>query len=102
MIPDVTPLFNVVITSAHNVDTKSRLIGKALMSFKQVVVAVGPTAQVKVGDWVVINVDMFPKTSAPGKHDVGNTVTVHPPLDKIGGTDYLVISDRHIKYLINR
>jgi len=104
IIPKLTCLFNNVVTSAHNVKTQSRIItaGKDLMSHRQVVVAAGPNAQVKVGDWVAINVDMFPKETKPGKHDIGNKIIIHPPLEKFGGTEYLFLTDRHIKYIIDK
>lgn len=75
---------------------------KGSISDKQVVVAAGPTAQVEVGDWVVINVDMFPRSKEPGKHDVGSVVTILPPLEKIGSTQYLFLNDRHIKYTLEK
>ncbi len=104
IIPKVTPLFNTVITSAHSVYTESKIVldKTAIMSHRQVVVAAGPNAQVKVGDWVVINVDMFPKETKPGKHDIGNKVIIHPPVEEIGGTKYLYLTDRHIKYIIDK
>ena len=102
VVPGIKVLFNHVVTSAHNVHSNSRIITQNVMSHRQVVVAAGPNAEVKVGDWVAINIDMFPKETKPGKHDIGNKVIIHPPIEKIDGVEYLFITDRHIKYVINK
>ena len=105
LIPDVTPIFaSQVIVSSHMVKNKLGLIEPSggLMSVDQVVVASGPECKVKVGDWVRINVDMFPKSTRPGAHDIGNVTTVHPPIERIGNTDYLYITDRHIKFILRK
>ena len=68
------------------------------LSLKQVVVAAGSNSSVKVGDWVKINPETFPYEDVPGKNDVGTIRKVKPPLEKIGNTEYFVLSDRHIKY----
>jgi len=106
LVPAVDLLFaSQVITSSHTVKNKIGLIeptGGGLMSMDQVVVASGPNALVKPGDWVRINVDMFPKSQKPGGHDIGNVITVHPPIETIGNTDYLYITDRHIKYKLHK
>lgn len=101
LIPQVELSFNTIITSAHNV--KSKLLGSP-MSSKQVVVAAGETARWKVGDFVQINVDMFP--SKPGKtpkHDIGTPArVVIPPLYEIGTTKYLYLNDRHVMWKIKK
>ena len=49
----------------------------------------------------MINVNMFPSSSKPGGHDIGNVTTVHAPVEDIYDTRYLLITDRHIKFVIN-
>ena len=105
IVPDVTLLFNNIMTSAHNIHSESIIISatsKGDLSSRQVVVAAGPNAAVKVGDFVEINIEMFPKETKPGKHDVGNTVIIHPPFQKVGSTNYFYLSDRHIKLIYNK
>jgi hypothetical protein len=104
VIPLVELMNGAVLTSSHLVNTdKSKLImGTKDMSFKQVVVAAGPGSQLKVGDWVNINVDMFPKEKLPTKHDQGQQYKVYPPVEHIGGTKYLFIGDRFVKWIIKR
>lgn len=101
LIPKVEVSFNTIITSAHNV--KSKLLGSPMSSL-QVVVAAGETARWKVGDFVQINVDMFP--SKPGKtpkHDVGTPARiVIPPLYEIGSTKYLYLNDRHVMWKLKK
>ena len=101
MIPKVTVLFNNIITAAHSVGMVGKIIDKTL-STKQVVVVAGENASVEVGDWIEINVDLFPKERKPGKNDVGENVIIHPPLDKIGETSYMFLTDRHVKYIYNK
>jgi len=104
LIPNVTLMFNNILTSAHSIHSDNIIISdaKGNLSAKQVVVAAGPNAQVKVGDWVEINIDMFPKETRPGKHDVGNEIIIHPPFQKVGSTQYFYLSDRHIKFIYNK
>ena len=104
LIPKVKLMFNNILTSAHNIHSDSILISdsKGNLSELQVVVATGPNSMVKVGDWVKVNVDMFPRETRPGKHDVGNQVLVHPPIERIGNTSYFLLTDRHIKYVIEK
>jgi hypothetical protein len=96
-IPNVVVKFNNLITSCHSLHSNVLLDSKSLAD-EQVVVAAGPTSEFQVGDFVRINVDMFPKTSKPGNHDVGTVYTIIPPKIKIGNTDYLYMSDRHIMF----
>jgi hypothetical protein len=99
LIPPVDVYFNTIITSAHAQRTAGPIIMSAKeIGYEQVVVAVGPNASVKVGDWVHINVDMFPKEQKPGSHDTGVKIIVHPPIVKIGHTEYLYLNDRHVKW----
>lgn len=100
IVPKIEVAYNTVVTSAHsqNLDHVKLVTGKNDISHKQVVVAAGENSWVKVGDHVMINVEMFPRETKPGKHDTGNVVIVHPPLEKIGNTTYLYLTDRHIKY----
>lgn len=101
LIPEVEVAFTTIITSAHN--EKSKLLG-APMSSAQVVVAAGEHARWKVGDFVQINVEMFP--SKPGKtpkHDIGTPERiVIPPLYEIGSTKYLYLNDRHVMWKIKK
>jgi hypothetical protein len=103
-VPDVDVPYSTVITSCHsqNLDHAKLIVANNDISHRQVVVAAGPNAWVNVGDWVMINVDMFPKTQKPGKHDTGNVIIVHPPTETIGSTQYLYLTDRHIKYRYKR
>ena len=101
LIPRVDVFFNTIITSAHTQRTTSKIVmGNKELGYDQVVVAAGENAIVEVGDWVHIDVDKFPKERKPGKHDTGTIEIIHPPLNKIGGTDYLFLTDRHIKWRI--
>lgn len=103
LAPEVDLLFTGVLTSAHSPKLSGKLITTSKsLSHDQVVVAAGPGAAVKAGDWVRINVDMFPKERKPGKHDTKDVVTIIPPLEVIGGTTYLYLSDRHIKFVIRK
>ena len=99
-VPRAEVFFNNIIVSAHNINA-GKLVSTQL-SERQVVVAAGANSVVKPGDWIMINVDMFPKETKPGKHDVGNVVIVHPPIHTIDDTKYLVITDRHILYKITK
>ena len=100
LVPKVSLMFNKILTSAHSPEDVNGLIvsKENNLSEQQVVVAVGPTALVEVGDWVKININMFPKEKLPGKHDLGNVIKVHPPFELIGKTNYLIMDDRHILY----
>lgn len=102
LIPKVEVPFANLITSAHSLYSKSLIVTetKKNLAEEQVVVASGPNCSFKPGDWVRINVDMFPKTSRPGSHDVGTIHEIIPPIIKIGQTDYLYMSDRHIMFKI--
>lgn len=100
VIPRVTMLFANIITSAHNYN--NGILISTELSTRQVVVAAGPNSYVKVGEWIEINVDMFPRETKPGKHDVGSEVHVHPPLVRIGNTQYLAMTDRHAKWIIDK
>jgi hypothetical protein len=103
LVPDVDLFYDQILISSHMVKQKSMIIEtKGLMSPDQVVVAAGPNAPVKPGDWIRVNVDMFPKSQRPGGHDIGNITTVHPPLEKIGNTEYLYITGRHIKFRFHK
>lgn len=104
VIPKVELLNGAFLTSAHlvNTDHSKLVMGHKDMSFKQVVVAAGPGSQMKVGDWININVDLFPREKIPTKHDQGQAYKIHPPLEKIGGTDYLYLNDRFVKWVIKR
>lgn len=99
VVPKVELPYSAVLTSAHSDSFKSGVIALTnQISHQQVVVAVGENSWLEPGDHVQINVDMFKTSSKPGKHDIGNKITVHPPLEKIGSTDYLYMTDRHIKW----
>lgn len=100
IVPKVTLLFNNIMTAAHNND--AGMLVSTELSSRQVVVAVGENSQVKVGDWIEINVDMFPKETLPGKHDKGNVIHIHPPFVTVGNTKYLFMTDRHVKYIYDR
>jgi hypothetical protein len=104
VVPLVELMNGAVLTSAHLVNTdKSKLVmGDKDMSLNQVVVAAGPGSQLKVGDWVCINSEGFPKKQVPTKHDQGQQWVIIPPKERIGGTEYLYISDRHVKWIIKR
>ena len=104
VIPTVELMNGAVLTSAHliNTDKSNIVVSNKDISFNQVVVAAGPGSQLKVGDWVCINVDSFPKVEIPTKHDQGKQFKIIPPLEKIGGTEYLFIGDRHVKWIIAR
>lgn len=104
VVPLVELLNGAFLASAHQINTDSSKIvmGNKSLSHKQVVVAAGPGSQVNVGDWININVDLFPREKIPTKHDQGQAFKVHPPLEKIGGTDYLFLNDRFIKWVIER
>ena len=98
IVPKAEVFFNNIIASAHNIN-QGKLISTEL-SVYQVVVAAGANSIVKPGDWIAVNADMFPGETKPGKHDVGTVRHIHPPLVRIGGTQYLMLSDRHIHYKI--
>lgn len=100
LIPAVDIFGTTLITSAHTQRSTSIILGGKEIGYDQVVVAAGEHSSFKVGDWVHINVNTFPKSSKPGKHDKGNEVTIHPPLEKIGGTEYLYLTDRNIQWRI--
>tara|TARA_R110000744_G_scaffold312424_5_gene419772 strand:+ start:5888 stop:6268 length:381 start_codon:yes stop_codon:yes gene_type:complete len=100
LVPEIDVFFSNIVTSAHSI--KSALITKQLLSERQVVVAAGSNSSVKVGDWIKINVETFPRSSKPGGHDIGNVETIHPPFEKIGTTEYLFMTDRSIKYRIKK
>tara|TARA_R110000851_G_scaffold87648_1_gene191075 strand:+ start:28554 stop:28853 length:300 start_codon:yes stop_codon:yes gene_type:complete len=99
------------MTSAHAVKDIAGIILSNELSEKQVIVALGPNASLghkdgfeplKVGDWVTINTDRFPRNSKPGKQDMGNVVTVIPPIEKVDGESYLFFTDREIKYRLKK
>ena len=100
VIPKATVLYNNIITSAHNIN-QGKIISTEL-STTQVVVAAGTNSMVNVGDFIEINVDMFPKEVKPGKHDKGNDVHIHPPFIKIGESKYLLMTDRHAKFILDK
>jgi len=105
IVPNIVPLFDLIFTSAHSINTDhSKIITpERSLSEYQVVVAVSKTNEnFKVGDWIRVNVDAFPRESKPGKHDVGNKVVVHPPLKTVGNTEYLALSNRHILYKVEK
>ncbi|MCK5788301.1 MAG: hypothetical protein KAH32_04855 [Chlamydiia bacterium] len=101
VIPELTMMGgNVLVTT---LPPKTKLITTSdMMATQQTVLAVGPhVTQLKVGDWVEINTEMFPKSKKPGPHDLGNTITVHPPIETINNVKYLLITERHIKFIFN-
>jgi len=98
IVPNITLLGSSILVSTHN--EPSKILSNPLMSTKQVVVAVGDyVTGVKVGDWVEIDPEKFPKTSKPGPHDLGNVIKVHPPIEDIDDEKYLLVSTNHIKYI---
>ena len=105
LIPEVDLFFNSILTSAHNVNNKGKVIlTNDQMSSQQVVVAAGSNAAVKVGDFVQINVEMFPsKAGDTPKHDIGQPKRIIiPPLYEIGTTKYLYLNDRHVMWRIHK
>lgn len=104
VIPNVELFHSAILTSAHliNTDHSKIVLSNKDLSLQQVVVAVGPHANVKVGDWVRINEDTFPKEKVPTKHDQGQQFRIIPPLEKIGGTEYLFLGERNLKWIIQR
>jgi hypothetical protein len=98
-IPEVALIGNKILVSTNNVPSKI-VRTDGLMSTQQVVVGVGPFVDdIQVGDFVEIDTDKFPKSSKPGKQDVGNIITVHPPIESIEGESYLLITNNHIKFV---
>jgi hypothetical protein len=98
-VPAVVLQGNKILVSTNNVP--SRIVRTdGLMSTQQVVVGVGPFVEnIEVGDFVEIDTDKFPKSSKPGKQDVGNIITVHPPIENIDGEAYLLVTTNHIKFV---
>lgn len=103
-VPKVEVSFGNMITSAHQLYSKSLLVTdtKKNLAEEQVVVAAGPNCVYKTGDWVRLNFDMFPKKAKPGAHDVGTIYDVIVPAIRIGQTDYLYVSDRHVMFKLIR
>jgi len=98
-IPKIEVYFNDVVTSAHG-QANTTVIQENTLSDMQVVVAAGENSKFKIGDWICINVDKFPKVTRPGKFDMGEVQSIIPPLHKVGDTDYLFISDREVRYKV--
>ena len=102
VVPQIEIPFNHVMTSTHliNTDHSKLVMSNKDMSLRQVVVAAGVNAWCKVGDWVEIKPDSFPFVDEPGKNDVGTIRKVKPPIHKFNKTDYLLMTDRAIKWVI--
>lgn len=94
--------FNGILTSCDNVGAGTRIVSPdKVYALEQVILVLGPlVTEAKVGDWIRINSDSFPRTSKPGKHDTGNVVKVHPPIEEIDGKDYFILNERHIRFYL--
>lgn len=90
--------FGDVLTSAQSPDTGKIISADKALSEEQVVVASGENSIYKPGDLVRLRVEMFPFEKRPGPNDVGAIKNVFPPYEKIGNVEYLLITDRHIKF----
>lgn len=102
-IPKIEVFFSAVITSCHDQNRGVISMEAALPSTEQVVVAVGPNAKVKVGDFVKINFRMFPVERIMPKHEIGESVpTLMVPSYKIGNDEYMYLSDQHIMWKIEK
>jgi len=102
--PKVKLLFDHILTTSFTQSvTASGIIlkdKKGNVLTDQVVVAVGPNADVKIGDRVEIDPNRFKvKYSAP-KNDIGpdNTQLV-VPLEQIDGEIYMFLSMRELKWI---
>ena len=103
LIPEIEVFFNTVITSCHDIYADRVIMDKAESSRDQVVVAVGSSSKVKVGDWVHINFGMFPMDTQAPKHDIGpNKVAKIIPVYKIGNTEYMYLNDNHIMWKLKK
>ncbi len=111
VIPNIDLGHQSVMTSAHPIQDVNGIIMSSELSEDQVIVALGPNASLghregvkplEVGDWVRINTERFPKKSKPGPQDMGNVVTVIPPLEKVDGEDYLLFTDRDLKFRLKK
>jgi hypothetical protein len=104
LVPRVRVAHNNIITSAHSINTDHMklVMTDKDMSERQVVVCAGEHSWVKKGDWVKINTDMFRREKKPGPNDVGGIVKIYPPIEDIEKTKYLYLTDRHIKYVIEK
>ena len=73
---------------------------EGLLLTKQQVVAAGPNAPVKVGDWVELDVDKFPKRKVKAKYDTGpDSYEIVPPAEMVDDKLYLFVSSREIKWI---
>lgn len=102
--PKVRLLFDHILTTSFTQDvTPSGVIladKKGNILTHQTVVAVGPNSNVKVGDMVEIDPNMFKVKLGPPRNDIGpDTRTLMIPMEQIEDVVYLFLSMRELKWV---
>ena len=101
--PKVELFFDAILTTAETRSvTKSGILladNKGNIETKQTVVAVGPTADVAIGDLVEIDPGRFKVKLSKPKHDIGPDIPeVQVPIEIVDNIAYLMMSTRELKY----
>lgn len=102
--PKIRLLFDHILTTSF---TKSITASGVLLQDKkgnvltdQIVVAVGPNADVKIGDRVEIDPGRFKVQYSAPKNDIGpDNRTLIVPLEEIDGVIYMFMSMRELKWV---